>query len=136
VVANSFGKVALLSDDLGRDFVYESLELGVMGFIPKTLSLQALGHAIKLVSSGVPFIPVDFFKTSKQSDQINNFGLTPNEFDVLRKLAMGYSNKEIMAALDISDSAIKMRVRSLTRKLGARNRTHAVILAREARLLD
>jgi DNA-binding NarL/FixJ family response regulator len=52
--------------------------------------------------------------------------LTGREIQVLELLAEGLSNKGIAARLGISDQTVKFHVRSISGKLGARNRTDAV----------
>jgi len=62
--------------------------------------------------------------------------LTEREVAVLRHLACGGRNKEIAAALAISERTVKFHVSSLLAKLGARNRTEAVKVAILDRLID
>ena len=54
--------------------------------------------------------------------------------DVLRGIREGKSNKEIARDLEVQEVTIKLHVKTLTRKLGARNRTHAAMIARDAGL--
>jgi DNA-binding NarL/FixJ family response regulator len=54
---------------------------------------------------------------------------------VLRGIAEGKSNKEIARDLDLQEVTIKLHVKTLCRKLDARNRTHAVIIAQNMNLL-
>jgi DNA-binding CsgD family transcriptional regulator len=61
--------------------------------------------------------------------------LSPREIDVLRLVAAGASNNDIAADLGLMPNTVKAYLRSITRKLGAANRTHAVRLARDARLI-
>lgn len=135
VSANDAGSVVLFSGNVSEDFVNESLAVGTFGFIPKTLSLRSLASSINLVASGEPFVPSAYFKSVNKPDTPNKFDINPGELEVLEKLGQGYSNKEIMNELDLPETTVKMRVRGLSRKLGARNRTHAVIIAREASLI-
>jgi LuxR family transcriptional regulator len=58
--------------------------------------------------------------------------LTQRELEVLHWLAQGKTNKEIAAALNITQRTVKFHVSSILRKLGVGNRTEA--LARAARL--
>ncbi|MFZ4584752.1 MAG: response regulator transcription factor [Acidimicrobiia bacterium] len=51
--------------------------------------------------------------------------LTPREFTVLERLALGYTNAEISAELHISPRTTATHVSVILRKLGCRNRTHA-----------
>ena len=132
VNANDGGRVLLFSGNVREEFVHESLLIGTLGFIPKTLSLRSLASSINLVASGEPFVPAGYFTATRNPDKFN---LTPSELEVLEKLGQGYSNKQIMSELCLPESTVKMRVRILSRKLGARNRTHAVIIARENSLI-
>jgi DNA-binding NarL/FixJ family response regulator len=57
--------------------------------------------------------------------------LTPREFEILRLLAEGLSNKEIAAQLNLSEKTVKNRISEILSKLGVCNRTQAAIWARE-----
>jgi len=58
--------------------------------------------------------------------------LTPRERDVLDALSRGRTNAEIADELDVSGETVKTHVSRVMRKIGARNRTHAAVLARRA----
>jgi two-component system, NarL family, nitrate/nitrite response regulator NarL len=62
--------------------------------------------------------------------------LTERERDVIQRLARGMSNKEIAAALGVSERTVKFHVASLFTKLGASNRTEAVTRAVHAGLVS
>ena len=66
----------------------------------------------------------------------NEFGLTPRELDVLRKLAAGSSNPQIAADLFISTNTVATHVARILAKLGASTRTQAADRARRSGLLD
>ena len=53
---------------------------------------------------------------------------------MLRHLCQGLANKEIARELDLQEVTVKLHVKTLYRKIGARNRTHAAIIAKEAGL--
>ena len=55
--------------------------------------------------------------------------LTARERDVLERLAEGRATEEIAALLHVSPHTVRSRVKTLLRKLGARNREHAVAIA-------
>ena len=74
--------------------------------------------------------------TDEVSDTAKALGLTKRELDVLGGLCDGLSNKEIGIRLDLQEVTVKLHVKTLTRKLDARNRTHAAMLARDMSLLD
>ena len=61
--------------------------------------------------------------------------LTPRETEVLRLMAAAYTNREIAAALGTAEGTVKIQVSNVLAKLAARDRTHAVLLALEKRIL-
>ena len=62
--------------------------------------------------------------------------LTPRELELLRYLAEGYTNKEIARAMVLAEDTVKKGVQTLIAKLGATDRTHAVVLALRRRLIE
>ena len=69
------------------------------------------------------------------SGENGNALLKPGEMEVLEKLSIGMSNKEITHCLNLRESTVKLRVRSLCKKLGASNRTQALVMAQKQGLL-
>ena len=61
--------------------------------------------------------------------------LTPRELEVLYLIANGYSNLEVARTLYLSPHTIKVMVTGILRKLGVKNRTHAVFVASHKGLL-
>ena len=61
--------------------------------------------------------------------------LTPRELELLRYMAEGYTNKEIARAMVLAEDTVKKAVQTLIAKLGAADRTHAVVLALRAHLI-
>jgi DNA-binding CsgD family transcriptional regulator len=61
---------------------------------------------------------------------------TPRELSILRWLAEGHECKEIAANLGLAEGYVRQQVHFILRKLGARNRTHAVVLAIRAGLIE
>ena len=53
---------------------------------------------------------------------------------MLRRLCRGMANKEIARDLDLQEVTVKLHVKTLYRKIDARNRTHAAMIAKEAGL--
>lgn len=62
--------------------------------------------------------------------------LTPRELELLRYMAEGYTNKEVARAMVLAEDTVKKAVQTLIAKLGAADRTHAVVLALRGHLID
>jgi DNA-binding NarL/FixJ family response regulator len=111
----------------------EAMEAGAVGFLPKTMGAKSLVNAIRFMAMGEKFVPVDFL--SREETEVENplaKTLTARELDVLSGLCRGLANKEIARELDLQEVTIKLHVKTLCRKLDAKNRTHAAMIAKEA----
>ncbi len=111
-----------------------ALNLGAAGFLPKTMPARSLINAIRFMAAGEQFLPIEQGRSSFRNEESTPFDdrLTPRERQVLKSLCMGLSNKEIGRDLELSEPTVKLHVKMVCRKLEARNRTHAAMLAKEA----
>ncbi len=125
--------VCILSGAATPDIARRALSAGAAGFLPKTLAPQSLVRAVRHMLSGEIYLPMEFLN----EQGANKYGvqLTPRERDVLHGITQGKSNKEIARDLDIQEVTVKLHVRTLSNKLGARNRTHAAMLGRDLGLM-
>ena len=129
VLAANGGKgVALMSGDATPAIAKEAIAAGAAGFIPKTLGAKAITGAIRFMATGEVFLPYEFMQQETETPIAN---LTGRETEVLRLLVEAKSNKEIARALDLQEVTIKLHVKTLCRKLGAKNRTQAAMIARD-----
>jgi two-component system nitrate/nitrite response regulator NarL len=124
--------VAMLSGIATLMTAQAAISAGARGFLPKTLMAQELGAALRLICGGGTFVPPGFLDSP---DAEQPPALTTREVEVLRGLCCGRSNKELARELGLQEVTIKLHVRTLCRKLEARNRTHAAMIARDRRLL-
>ncbi|WP_058246422.1 response regulator [Tropicibacter naphthalenivorans] len=125
--ANEGKPVAILSGSATRDVADAALKAGAQGFIPKTLSARSLLTAARFMAAGEIYAPIEFMQQA--SDEAGP--LTKRELDVLRGICEGKSNKEIARDLSLQEVTVKLHVKTLSRKLDARNRTHAAMIARD-----
>lgn len=133
-------KIVLFSGSVSSEFVFQTLQVGVRGYVPKTLPLRSLTSALRLVLSGQVFLPMSLLSEVDGTPSFEQRGdtqklLTPKEVNILKLVADGKTNKEIAWALGASEVTIKMYLRTIFNKLGASNRTHAVMLAKAKTLL-
>jgi len=128
---NAGKPVAILSGTASRDVAEAALKAGAQGFIPKTLGARSLLTAARFMAAGEVFAPFDFMNQAEDDDAVS---LSPRERAVLRGICEAKSNKEIARDCDLQEVTVKLHVKTLSRKLGARNRTHAAMIARDSGL--
>ncbi len=127
--------VAILSGTAPRAVAEQALAAGAAGFLPKNMAAKSLVHAIRFMIAGEQYAPIQFMTEKAQADE-NPLAtrLTKRELEVLEGLARGRSNKEIARDLDLQEVTVKLHVKTLCRKLDAKNRTQAAMAAKDAGL--
>lgn len=133
IEVNGRNPVGILSGTASRTVAEEALEAGAAGFLPKTMAAKSLRNAVKFMAAGETFAPVSFM-AQKEDETSHSFDtlLTEREKQVLMGLTKAQSNKAIARDLDLQEVTVKLHVKTLSRKLNARNRTHAALIAKEA----
>jgi DNA-binding NarL/FixJ family response regulator len=131
-VANGDKPVAILSGTASPQIAKDAIAAGAAGFVPKTLGAKSMVSAIRFMAAGETFVPYEFMQ---QVDAKTVANLTERETEVLRGLCEGKSNKEIARDLDLQEVTIKLHVKTLCRKLDAKNRTQAAMIARDRKLV-
>ena len=136
IKANGDKPVGLISGTATRVIAEQALALGAIGFLPKTLPAKSLVNAVRFMAAGETYAPVDFM-SGKDDPEETDFekDLSDREKQVLRGLLSAKSNKEIARDLDLQEVTIKLHVKTLCRKLDARNRTDAAMIARSAHFI-
>ncbi|SHH41385.1 two component transcriptional regulator, LuxR family [Cognatiyoonia sediminum] len=135
-IEESIGRpVAVMSGTAPKAIAQEALDKGAIGFLPKTMGAKSLVNAVRFMVAGETFVPVKFM-TEEVVEDINPLakGLSARELDVLNGLCRGLANKEIARELELQEVTIKLHVKTLSRKLDAKNRTHAAMIAKDAGL--
>lgn len=127
--ANAPNPVAILSGTAPPDIARRALSAGAQGFLPKSIDPDTMILAVRQMMSGQVYHPQEFLDSEEPAPAPVH--ITPREMDVLRGLMKGKSNKEIARDLEIQEVTIKLHVKTICRKLQARNRTHAAMLARD-----
>ena len=134
IEANGGKPVAILSGSCSADIAQAAIEAGAAGFVPKTLAAKSILAAVKFMADGEVYAPFKLMSATPDSAAAQA-GLTPRERDVLRGLSEGKANKEIARDLDLQEVTVKLHVKTLCRKLQARNRTQAALIARDRNLV-
>lgn len=136
-MAENGGKpVALMSGIAPKAVAQEAVDAGAAGFLPKTIAAKSLVNAVKFMCMGETYVPHDFMMQEEESAEAHPLAakLSERELQVLGGLCRGLSNKEIARELDLQEVTVKLHVKTLSRKLDARNRTHAAMIGKEAGL--
>jgi DNA-binding NarL/FixJ family response regulator len=133
-IAASSGKpVALMSGLAPPEVADRVLACGSAGYLPKTLPARSLVNAIRFMAAGEAYLPLDLHRPS-QAPEAASSGLSQREREVLLGLCGGLANKEIARDLNLREPTIKLHVKTICRKLNAKNRTQAAMIARERAL--
>jgi len=131
--------VAMFSGLDDRELVFESLRLGAMGFIAKSVSRQAFVEALRDVLSGRVYLPASVVGPQpvpelaptiagiKPVSDPASLGLTPREFEVLGWLVQGLCNKEIARKLGIEEQTVKNHLRPIFQKFAVVRRTELLV---------
>ncbi|MDH5822000.1 response regulator transcription factor [Luteimonas sp. RD2P54] len=111
-----------------------ALDHGAMGFIPKSADAQTLAVALQQVLDGDQWAPAAAHAAPAASADEQDVAarvreLTPQQFRVLQMLGAGMLNKQIGYELGVSEATVKAHMSAILRKLGATNRTQAVLIA-------
>ena len=128
--------VAIISGVANKAVAEKALAAGAIGFIPKTMKAKSLVNAVQFMSTGETFVPIGFMQAEDELPEAARAkNLTGREMEVVGGLCDGKSNKEIARDMDVQEVTIKMHVKAVTRKLEAKNRTHAAMIAKDLGLI-
>ncbi|QFZ77665.1 response regulator [Streptomyces fagopyri] len=136
-------KILVVTTFENDEYVYEALRAGADGFLLKRARPAEIVHAVRLVAEGESLLfpaSVRQLAAAYGSDAgspaaravMERAALTEREADVLRLMARGLSNAEMAARLVVGTETVKSHVSAVLAKLGARDRTQAVIAAYES----
>ncbi len=120
-------KIVMLTTEAGDAQIQRSLNAGAMAYVLKDVAMAELFDILRAVNAGERRIPGAV--AAEVASHITDAPLTYRETQITRLIANGMRNKAIAAELSISDETVKMHVKNLMAKLGARDRTHAVTIA-------
>lgn len=109
----------------------EIMQAGASGIVLKTTAVRSLANAIRFMHSGEIYLPMELMRHPANGADTQKGKLTDKEQIVLRYLTEGRQNKEIANEMQLAEPTIKMHVTAICRKLGAKNRTQAVVMARD-----
>ncbi|HET9536006.1 MAG TPA: response regulator transcription factor [Mesorhizobium sp.] len=128
--------IVVLSAFNARENVLRALDLGALGFIPKSSSREVMANALRLIFSGGVYIPPEALGRAETTVAVaalgrrvspTDLGLTERQMEVLALMMQGKSNKAISRILDAAEPTVKHHVTAILKALKVANRTEAVI---------
>lgn len=138
-------RVLLLTTYDTPELVIEGLRAGAAGYLLKDSSAEELCTAVRTVARGQVLLQANSAAQllagltppaqPQPQSQAEKLGLTERERDVLRLIVVGRNNSEIASELYVSEATVKTHINHIFAKLGARDRTHAVVLAHQLGLV-
>jgi DNA-binding NarL/FixJ family response regulator len=127
-------RIVVLTTFEGDVEIQRALSAGARGYVLKTLPPRELAGVIKDVHAGRRRVAVD--AAAKLAQHMGDELLTPREREVLSLVAEGNRNRDIGTRLSITEETVKVHVKHLMDKLGARDRTEAVTIALRRGIID
>lgn len=103
-----------------------AIRAGAKGFAMKDALPEELAEMIRAVHAGQTRLPPDIVRFLARS--LTEYELSSREIEVLRLLAECSANKVIAAQMSISEGTVKVHVKHILEKMGARDRTQAVVM--------
>ena len=133
-------KIIILTTFDDDEYVYNALKHGASGYLLKGISMDELEKAIKTVHSGGAMINpevatkvVDFFSEMAQSNYDTSIHaqnveeITEAEWEIIKLVGRGMSNKEISTELSLSEGTVRNYLSTILSKLDLRDRTQLAI---------
>jgi DNA-binding NarL/FixJ family response regulator len=127
-------RVIVLTTYSGDVQVGRALRAGASAYLLKSTLRHELLDAIRAVHAGRKMLSPEV--SFDLAEHVGADALSPAEIRVLRLVANGQSNREIAATLAVTEDTIKCQIRSILAKLGANDRTHAVVIGLKRGIIE
>ena len=135
-IRNEFPKarIIVLTTYSGDVQAARALKAGAVGYLLKSMLRNELLGTIRTVHAGGRRVPPEI--AFELAEHLSADALSSREIEVLRSVAAGQSNKMVADELAISEDTVKGHMKNILSKLGANDRTHAVLIAIKRGFLD
>jgi DNA-binding NarL/FixJ family response regulator len=120
-------RIIMLTTFEGDVEIQRALQAGARGYLLKNMPPSELVHVIRQVHAGKKTIPPEL--AAELAEHMSDDDLTVREVEVLREIAGGNRNRDIGDLLHISEETVKVHIKHIMDKLGARDRTQAIAIA-------
>jgi len=126
--------IVVLTTYDGDEDIYRAIKAGAKAYLLKDTARDALVETVRRVHAGETYLPPQL--AAKLAERVSGQALSPREIEVLQRMAVGKSNKEIGAELFISEGTVKTHIKSIFSKLDVVSRTEAVATATRRGLIQ
>jgi DNA-binding NarL/FixJ family response regulator len=127
-------RVIVLTTYPGDAQALKALKAGAQAYLLKTTLNTELRETIRAVCAGRKSLSPEI--SYRLAEHATDDSLTATEIRVLRLIATGNANKEIAVELSVSDETVKGQVSRILSKLGAKDRTHAVVIGLQRGIIE
>ena len=127
-------QIVVLTTYDGDEDIYRAIKAGAKAYLLKDTARDALVETVRRVHAGETYLPPQL--AAKLAERLSGQALSPREIEVLQRMAVGKSNKEIGAELFISEGTVKTHLKSIFSKLDVVSRTEAVATATRRGLIQ
>ncbi len=141
----SRAKFLVINDKFKDEEKVELLGVGIKGFLPVETEDETFIKAIEEISKGELWVSRKVLHLALEKQKLmqsnlkpsynEKFGLTNREYEILKAIYEGLGNKEIARKFFISEKTVKTHISRILKKLSAKNRTEAIKIAIENKLL-
>lgn len=127
-------RIIILTTSDGDGEIQRALRAGASAYIFKSMPKDQLLGVIRSVHAGSRNVPPEV--AARLAEHLGDDDLTSRELEVLRLIRDGHRNKQIADELAIAETTVNFHIKNLVDKLGANDRTHAVMIALRRGLLQ
>jgi DNA-binding NarL/FixJ family response regulator len=120
-------RIVVLTTYVGDEDIHRALDAGAMGYLVKDMMVAEILTIIRRVMSGQRGIPPAV--AAKLAEHTPRIALTPRETEVISLVSTGLTNAQIALRIGRTEETVKVHVKNILQKLGARDRTEAVSIA-------
>jgi DNA-binding NarL/FixJ family response regulator len=120
-------RIIMLTTFEGDVEIHRALEAGARGYVLKNMPPSDLVQVIRQVHAGKKRVPPEI--AAQLAEHMSDDSLTAREIEVLQQISGGNRNRDIAELLHISEETVKVHVKHIMDKLGAKDRTQAIAIA-------
>ena len=120
-------RIIMLTTFEGDVEIQRALQAGARAYLLKNMPPNEIVDIIRQVRAGKKRVPAEV--AAQLAEHMSDEGLTTREVEVLRKVAGGNRNRDIAELLSISEETVKVHIKHIMDKLGAKDRTQAITIA-------